>query len=95
MTINQPGDMPRKHGDVMLRSETRYEIMECEDAQGFLSSGESEWTLAEAEARLQVLREELPDVYRREAFICQVVTTRIGAHTPEVHYELQTIPTAG
>ena len=79
----------------MIQSETRYEIMECEDAQGFLPGGESEWTLAEAEARLQVLREQLPDVYSREAFICQVVTTRIGAHNPEVHHELQTIPTAG
>ena len=79
----------------MIQSETRYEIMECEDARGFQPSGESENTLAEAEARLQVLREQLPDVYSREAFICQVVTTRIGAHNLEVTHELQTIPTAG
>ena len=78
----------------MIQSETRYEIMECEDARGFQPSGESENTLAEAEARLQVLRKQLPDVYS-DAFICQVVTTRIGAHNPELHHELQTIPTAG
>ena len=62
----------------MTISETRYEIMECEDEGGFKPSGESEWTLAEAEARLQELREGLPDVHRN-AFICQVVTTRLTA----------------
>ena len=78
----------------MKQSEIRYEIMEREDAQGFLPGGESEWTLAEAEARLQVLRKQLPDVYS-DAFICQVVTTRLGDRNVEVHHELQTIPTAG
>jgi len=78
----------------MIQSETRYDIMEGEDEGGFIPSGESEETLAETEARLLVLREELPEVYRN-AFICEVVTTRIGVHNHEVHHELQTIPTAG
>ena len=78
----------------MIQSETRYEIMECEDEQGFNPSGESEWTLEEAEARLQELHEELPHVYPN-GFICQVVTTRLTAGNPEVNHELQTIPTAG
>ncbi len=62
----------------MKQSETRYEIMESEDTGGFTPSGESEWTLEEAEARLQELREELPEVYRH-AFICEVITTRMTA----------------
>ena len=53
----------------MIQSETRYEIMECEDEGGFKPSGESEWTLEEAEARLQKLREELPEVYRRRLYL--------------------------
>ena len=77
----------------MTISETRYEIMECEDEGGFKPSGESEWTLEEAEARLQELRQALPEVYRH-CFICQVVTTRVTARKPEVHHEFQTIPTA-
>ena len=77
----------------MIQSETRYEIMEYEDEGGFNPAGFSEWTLEEAEAQLQEQREALPEVYRH-AFICQVVTTRVTAH-PEVHHELQTIPTAG
>ena len=78
----------------MMQSETRYEIMEGEDEGGFIPSGESEWTVEEAEARLQKVREELPEVYRN-AFICEVITTRMSARTPEVNHELQTIPTAG
>lgn len=78
----------------MIQSETRYEIMECEDELGFNPSGESEWTLEEAESRLQELCEKLPEVYRN-AFICEVVTTRLTARNPEVSHELQTIPTAG
>jgi hypothetical protein len=74
-------------------AETRYEIMEGEDKGGFIPSGESEWTLEEAEARLHELRDQLPEVYRN-AFICQVVTTRLTARNPEVNHELQTIPTA-
>ena len=54
----------------MIQSETRYEIMEGEDEGGFRPSGESEWTLEAAEARLQKVREELPEVYRN-AFICR------------------------
>ena len=69
----------------MTICETRYEIMECEDEGGFKPAGESEWTLEEAEARLQELREGLPDVHRN-AFICKVVTTRLPAHTPEVNH---------
>ena len=60
---------------MMKQSEIRYEIMECEDEQGFLPTGESERTLAEAEAQLQKLREYLPLPH---AFICQTVTTRCG-----------------
>jgi hypothetical protein len=60
----------------MTKSETRYEIMECEDQGGFNPSGLSEWTLEEAEAELQKHREQLPEVYRN-AFICKTVTTRI------------------
>ena len=78
----------------MIQSETRYEIMEGEDEGGFTPSGESEWTPEEAEARLQKVREELPEVYRY-AFICEVITTRTSARTQEVKHELQTIPTAG
>jgi hypothetical protein len=78
----------------MLHIETRYEIMEGEDEGGFMPSGESEWTLEEAEAQLQKLRQELPELYR-DAFICEVITTRISAVTPETQHELQTIPTAG
>ena len=78
----------------MIQSETRYEIMECEDEHGFNPSGFSEWTLEAAEAQLQELRQALPEVYRH-CFICQVVTTRVTARKPEVHHELQTIPTAG
>lgn len=77
----------------MTKQETRYEIMECEDEGGFTPSGESEWTLEEAEARLQELREAMPEVYRN-AFICQVVTTRLTSRN-EVNHELQTIPAAG
>ena len=77
----------------MMQSETRYEIMECEDEEGFSPAGFSEWTLEEAEAQLQKSREALPEVYRH-AFICQVVTTRVTARNPEVNHELQTIPTA-
>ena len=88
--INQPGEKPRKAGDEMTQSETRYEIMECEDEHGFLPTGESEWTLAEAEARLQKLLPQFP-----HAFICEVVTSRLGNRHPEVIHELQTIPTAG
>ena len=77
----------------MIQSETRYEIMACEDEEGFNPSGFSEWTLEEAEAELQRLRGVLPEVYRH-AFICQVVTTRLTARNPEVNHELQTIPTA-
>lgn len=76
----------------MIQSETRYEIMECEDEKGFKPMGEAESTMAEAEARLQELREYLP---LPEAFICQVVTTRCASHSPEVKHELQTIPTTG
>ena len=78
----------------MIHSETRYEIMECEDEEGFNPAGFSEWTLEEAKARLEKLRETLPEVYRH-AFICQVVTTRGTARNSEVNHELQTIPTAG
>jgi hypothetical protein len=78
----------------MIQSETRYEIMESEDEGGFIPSGESEWTLEAAEARLQKVREELPEVYR-DAFICEVITTRLSARSPEIQHELQTIPTAG
>lgn len=60
----------------MTQSEIRYEIMECEDEHGFLPTGESEWTLAEAEARLEELLPMCP-----HAFICQVVTTRCAAVT--------------
>ena len=77
----------------MIQSETRYEIMECEDEGGFTPSGFSEWTLEESEAELQRLREVLPEVYRH-AFICEVVTTRVTARNPEVNHELQTVPTA-
>ena len=77
----------------MIQSETRYEIMECEDEDGFNPSGFSEWTLEEAEAQLQKSREALPEVYRH-AFICQVVTTRVAGRNPKVNHELQTIPTA-
>ena len=77
----------------MIQSETRYEIMECEDEGGFTPSGESEWTLEEAEERLQKVREELPEVYRN-AFICEVITTRMSARAHEVNHELQTIPAA-
>ena len=70
----------------MTISETRYEIMECEDEGGFKPSGESEWTMAAAEARLRELREGLPDVHRN-AFICKVVTTRLPAHNPELNHE--------
>ena len=77
----------------MIQSETRYEIMEYEDEQGFNPSGDSEWTLEEAEAQLQKQRSALPEIYRH-AFICQVVTTRVTARNPEVNHELQTIPTA-
>ena len=77
----------------MIQSETRYEIIECEDEDGINPAGESEWTLEEAEARLQELRQAAPKVYR-DAFICQVVTTRLTAHNPELSHELQTIPTA-
>jgi hypothetical protein len=76
-----------------MESDTHYEIMECEDEGGFNPSGETERTLAEAEARLQVLRAALPEVYRH-AFICQVVSTRVTARNPEVNHELQTIQTA-
>ncbi|MGH7180918.1 MAG: hypothetical protein ACREJN_02955 [Nitrospiraceae bacterium] len=78
---------------MMTHSETRYEIMECEDEQGFMPSGHGEWTLEETEATLRELREKLPEVHRK-AFICQVVTTRLGDRSPEIHHELQTIPTA-
>lgn len=78
----------------MIQSETRYEIMEGEDDGGFIPSGESEWTVEEAEARLQEVREQLPEVYQN-AFICEVITTRMSTRIPEVKHELQTIPTAG
>ena len=77
----------------MIQSETRYEIMEGEDEGGFIPSGESEWTVEKAEARLQKVREELPEVYRN-AFICEVIATRMSVRTLEVNHELQTIPTA-
>ena len=67
----------------MTQSETRYEIMEGDDEGGFIPSGESEWTLEEAEAELQKLREELPEVYRN-AFICEVITTRLSVKSPEL-----------
>lgn len=78
----------------MIQSETRYEIMDCEDEAGFNPAGFSEWTLEEAEAQLRKSREAMPEIYRH-AFICQVVTTRLIARNPEVTHELQTIPTAG
>ena len=49
----------------MIQSETRYEIMEGEDEGGLRPSGECEWTLEAAEARLQKVHEEQPDVYRK------------------------------
>ena len=76
----------------MIQSETRYEIME-DDEHGFNPSGESEWTLEEAEAQLETLLARAPELYR-QAFICEVVTTRLTARNPEVNHELQTIPTA-
>lgn len=63
----------------MTQSETRYEIMECEDEQGFKPTGDSERTMAEAEARLTGLLPLFP-----HAFICQTVTTRCGARNLEV-----------
>ena len=78
----------------MMQSQTRYEIMECEDEEGFNPSGESERTLEKAEAELERLLARAPELYRK-AFICEVVTTRVTARKPEVHHELQTIPTAG
>ena len=78
----------------MTQSETRYELMECEDQDGFNPSGWCEGTLEEAEAQLQKLLEQQPAVYRN-CFICEVVTTRLPARNPEVNHELQTIPTAG
>ena len=77
-----------------MDNETRYEIMECEDEGGFNPSGWSEWTLKGAEDQLQALREASPELYRN-AFICEVTTTRLPARNPEVDHELQTIPTAG
>jgi len=67
----------------MIQLETRYDIMEGEDEWGFIPSGECEDTLAEAEALLLVLREKLPEVYRN-AFICEVTTTRTGMHSLNV-----------
>ena len=78
----------------MIQSETRYEIMEGEDEGGFIPSGESEWTLEEAEAVLRERRAQLPEVFR-DGFICEVITTRMSARNPEARHELQTIPTAG
>ncbi|MEO8048664.1 MAG: hypothetical protein ABI684_15370 [Nitrospirota bacterium] len=66
----------------MTKSETRYDIMEGDDEGGFIPSGFSEWTLEETEARLRVLREQLPEVYRG-AFICETITTRLSAVTLE------------
>ncbi len=64
----------------MIQSETRYEIMACEDGEGFDPASESEGTLEKAEARLQVLRERAPELYRN-CFICEVVTTRVTAQS--------------
>jgi len=73
----------------MIHSETRYEIMDGEDSDGFIPSGHSEWTLEKAKARLQELLPDFPN-----SFICEVVTTRMSARTPEGHHEHQTIQTA-
>jgi hypothetical protein len=54
--------------------------------------GESESTVEKAEARLQKVHEELPEVYRKP---CEVITTRMSARTLEVNHELRKIPTAG
>ncbi|MEO7861534.1 MAG: hypothetical protein ABIU05_14060, partial [Nitrospirales bacterium] len=86
---NQPGETPRKTGDVMIQSETRYEVMDGEDSDGFIPSGHSEWTLEQAKARLQELLPDFPN-----SFICEVITTRLGARNPEVHHEHQTISPA-
>ena len=78
----------------MTQSETRYEIMEGEDEEGFTPSGLCEWTLERPKLDCKnYVRSSLRSI--ANAFICEVVTTRLTARYPEVNHELQTIPTAG
>lgn len=52
-----------------MPSETRYEIMECEDKGGFNPAGESEWTLEAAEARQQKLCEPATEVLSKRLHV--------------------------